>query len=226
MNKKLQIAATLMLLLISQLSFSQAVKESERHIFRWSKYDGTPNDPNGYRNLIYEIDGKSYSLKNMSVFCIPELNIRGNSIVDVYFPREAKVNHPEFAVPLQGNGIIQEWVKAGVTIVYHYRGHILPRHILICRERYPSHDADCSEVMLDGKKLGKGKEAFKKLKLLKWESPSFLTIRFVHEYPNYPSGPVDQIYGDGLIDWLEQQNVKLEYSHEFTDDKDPWDKKK
>jgi len=224
MYKKLQTISIISLLFFNVQVYSKAGEESKRHVVKWRNFDGTLDDPN-WNNLVYEIDGKSYPFKDTNVFSVPDFDIRGNSIIDVYFPKEAKINRSDFYVPLARDGLIQEWLKSGVKIVYHYKGRILSRHILIYREPPHCDLADCAEVSFDGIKLGVGDEAFEKLKKMKWESPTFLTIRFIHEYPQYPNGPVERIYGGGLTHELEQQHVIIEYSYEYSNDGNPWLKK-
>lgn len=153
------------------------------------------------------------------------MRLAKGATVEVEFPDEAKVGYRDFEVPWARHGVIQEWVRAGVVVRYRYRGAPLVRRELVFRFTPDCIMMRCAEVSLDGIKIGSGDAAIRELCRKEWDAGIFVSVRFIYEYPRYPSLPDQGIPGE-LRDKLDQANIKIEGSEEFQNAPDPWSKSK
>lgn len=211
MNSIYRFLPKILLILFGCLPFQLRAGGTDVHTIKINNTDCTYST---IAKASYEVDGEVYKdirlLSGVKIL----LDLAEGQTLQVILPDEAKIDSPEFFMPIESLGIYGRWIRRNVDIVYICRGKIIRRHEIVCV--LPREDIDISqaELSLDRKKLGAGEEAWKQIFTAPYEPNSMVTIQIFHEYPE-PAGRRGVTFP---LSRLRDKGLKLSVRDQFVDE--------
>jgi hypothetical protein len=197
-----------------------AYADSPNHTLTWVGDSGVVNAKTNIYDLIFIYDGKEYNyISTLHDFAhLPDnFYLKSGAIVDVLFPDQANIQNMQFRIPLAGSQILNLWLRAGVKLVYHYKGKVLPRHELTCELNARDGDMGHAQFTFDSKPLGTISATVPWLLNYAWEENTFLHVRCVRNVSSESPGSMVE-FPNQITDGLKTRGVHLEYDFQFSDD--------